>query len=237
MAGGKKLIDYYRQVSADNGVTFGVAENVRFWPSFAFAALEAKKLGRVTHFATKVMYMMEKSSKWYATEWRAKPQHQGGFLLDGGVHFVAGTRLLLSDDESNKPVSVQAFSDLTQDHLPPVDSVVAIIKTKSGATGSYQQAAGSRLSSFEWGVACEGGSVKVVGETVTVKPADGEASVREFTRTSGVCEEVTAWAQSLVDGSANVLLAPEEALADLELLEKMLKSGEQDGASQTFQFQ
>ena len=38
-------------------------------------------------------------------------------------------------------------------------------------------------------------------------------------------------------GVPNESQSPEQALADLEMLEKMLKSGEQDGARQTLEFQ
>ncbi|KAF7563205.1 hypothetical protein G7046_g926 [Stylonectria norvegica] len=235
VAGGKKLIEYYKTVSAQQNVTFAVAENVRFWPSFTYAAEAAKGLGKVNHFSIKVFSLMGSDTKWYGTEWRKKPEYQGGFLLDGGVHHAAATRLFLTGESTS--VTVRALTSQVQEHLPPIDTVNAIIETKSGASGTFQLSSGSLIDSFEWEFAFEKGTVKVAMETVTVKPVGGKASVKEFDRTTGVSEEVAAWAESLVAGKANALQSPEEALADLEFLEKMFKSGEQDGAVQRYELQ
>ncbi|KAH6987252.1 hypothetical protein EDB80DRAFT_881686 [Ilyonectria destructans] len=232
---GRELIDYYRSISQENKVTFSIAENYRFVPSFVYAAEEARKLGKVNHFSVKSFHLMRQDTKWYGTEWRRKPEYQGGFLLDGGVHQAAATRLLLGSDA--KPQVVRAVTSLVQAHLPPIDTVSAIIKTASGANGTFQLSCGSQLSAFEWDLGFEDGSVTVRGETVTVKRVDGEASVREFERTSGVSAEVAAWAAGLVRGTPDELQAPEQALADLEFLEKMFVSGEQDGAPQTYELQ
>lgn len=179
---------------------------------------------------------MSADNKYFHTTWRNKPEYQGGFLLDGGVHHAATTRLFLSGDQSSAD-TVQAFTAQAQAHLPPIDTVNAIIKTKSGATGAYQHSAGSNLHAFEWDLGYEKGTIKIDGETITVTPVGGEKTVKEFERTSGVTEEVAAWAQSLVDGKPNPLQSPEEALADLEFLEKMFKSGDENGAQQKYEFQ
>lgn len=47
---------------------------------------------------------------------------------------------------------------------------------------------------------------------------------------SGVKTEVNAFAKSITTGVANERGAPEEALADLRLIQRMLESGEQGGA-------
>lgn len=234
VAAGHELIEKYRNISASNKTTLAIAENFRFKPSLSYAAEEAKKLGKVTHFSIRAQFLMRDDAKWYKTAWRAKPEFQGGFLLDGGVHFTAATRLFLTGE--SKATSVQASTFQAQEHLPPIDTVNAIVRL-SGVSGTYQQSAGSLISAFEFDIGLEKGAVKVDGETVTVKPAEGEASVREFARTSGVSEEVAAWAEGIVTGKPNPLQSPEEALADLEFLEKMFRSGEQDGAVQKYELQ
>lgn len=232
---GKKLIQYYEDVSSTNDVTFAIAENVRFMPIFTYAAEEAKKLGKVTHFSVKVFSLMKPDAKWIGTEWRKKPEYQGGFLLDGGVHYAAATRLLLKGD--SKPDIVSALTTLTHEHLPPIDTVNAIVKTKSGASGTFQASVGSLMSAFEWDFGFEKGAVKVSGDTVTVKPLDGDAVNKDFPRTSGVSEEVAAWAEGLVSGKPNALQSPQEALADLEFMELMFQSGEADGSPKKFKLQ
>ncbi|KAI9150409.1 hypothetical protein HJFPF1_10175 [Paramyrothecium foliicola] len=235
VAAAKKLVEFANKAAAEKNVTFAVAENYRFQESFTYGAAEAKKLGQVTHFSIKVMHLMQQDNKYYNTSWRTKPEYQGGFLLDGGVHHAAASRLFLSGD--NKPASVRAFTTQAQEYLPPIDTVVAIIKTKAGAVGTFQLSSGTLMNAFEWDIACERGTVKAVGQKITVKPVDGDEFVKEFPRTSGVPEEVAAWAEAIVSGKPNALQSPEEALADLEFMEKLFRSGEQDGASQTYELQ
>lgn len=219
--------------------TLAIAENIRFYENFTFAREHAKDLGPVTHFAVRVYMATSEESPYYKTTWRKTPEYQGGFLLDGGVHWAAGTRFLLTG-ENDKVASVVAQSALVRPHLPPIDTVSAILTTKGGALGTYSHSAGSNMSLFDWEVAYANGSVSVVGggpgrnDTVTVRKVGQEPITKEFGRMSGVPEEVAAWAQSVVDGKPNPLQSPEQALADLEFLEKMFSS---DGKTQTYELQ
>ena len=236
VAAGRKLMDFYRKVAAEKGVTLGIAENHRFQPRFVWAAEQAAGLGGVTHFSFRVMSMMSPDNKYYKTPWRLKPEYQGGFLLDGGVHHAAAARMLLAG--ASRPVATHAYTALVQDFLPPIDSVTAIVRTASGATGSFQLSSGSVMRASEFAVACEKGSVQVSGDDATVRAADGtETASKHFEHTSGVKEEVVAWAEGIASGKQHPGLKPEEALADLEFLEKMFQSGEQDGAPQHYELQ
>lgn len=234
VAAAKKLIQSYKTISAETKATFAVAENFRFQPRFTIAAEEAKKLGRLTHFTVQIGFMVAPDNKYYATQWRQKPEFQGGFVLDGGVHFAAATRLLLSGDKAD---TARAFTAQVQPHLIPLDTVNAIVRTKSGISGTFQQSVGTLLSAFKWDFGYEKGSVTIEGDTVIVKPAEGETTSQDYKYTSGVSEEVAAWAEALQAGKPNPLQSPEEALGDLEFLEKMFRSGEQDGAAQKYELQ
>ncbi|KAF4976828.1 hypothetical protein FZEAL_6569 [Fusarium zealandicum] len=233
---GKKLIDYYRDVAESKGVTFAIAENFRFKPVFEYAAAEAAKLGKVEHFSVRVFYYMGQDTQWYGTEWRAKPEFQGGFLLDGGVHFTAATRMLLTGHES-RAAEVTAFTAQVQAHLPPIDTVNAVVRLESGVSGTYQQSCGTRLSASAWEFGYERGTVCVVGDKVTVTPRGGDQTVKEFERTSGVSEEVAAWATALVEGKSDERQAVDKALGDLEMLELMFESGLNGGEVKKFKHQ
>ncbi|KAI1502606.1 oxidoreductase [Biscogniauxia marginata] len=238
VASAVKLIEYYKKVSAKNKLILAIAENFRFNQGWAYGAEEIKKLGKVTGFVVRLNSMMQTSNKYYNTAWRTKPEYQGGFLLDGGVHFTAATRKLLGKE--NAVESLIAQTSLVSSHLPPVDSINAVLKLKSGAVGSYITSVGTTLSAFEYHVACEGGFVKAEGSKVVTGRGVGDtAQIEEkvFERTSGVKEEVQAWAESIVAGTPNPEQTPELALGDLELMEKMLTSGDQDGARQKLQYQ
>ncbi len=94
-----KLIEYYKKVSIETKTTLAIAENFRFMKGWAYAAEEIKKLGRVTGFVVRLNSMMQTDNKYYNTPWRTKPEYQGGFLLDGGVHYTAGIRILLGKED------------------------------------------------------------------------------------------------------------------------------------------
>lgn len=231
IAAAEDLIQFYednRRLNV-NQATWAVAENFRFLSTFVKAQEEVAKLGKVSNFRVKVSQCV-KGGKYFETEWRKNPTHQGGFLLDGGVHFTAGTRMLLGED---KPVALHAFTQLIQPHLPPVDTVNSIWKCKSGISGTVTISFGTAMSGDEYSFACEKGTVTVQRDLVIVR--EGEEKDGKETRydlvdkSGGVTPEVKAWAEALTNGKENEMQSPRRALADLELLEAMLKSGEKDG--------
>ncbi|OAA65039.1 NAD(P)-binding domain protein [Cordyceps fumosorosea ARSEF 2679] len=238
---------------AVRGATLSVAENQRFFPRFMYALeqLAGADLGRVTHFAVRVSDMVGEDGKYYKTAWRKTPAFQGGFLLDGGVHFAAGARMLLlrSTDATGdagadvdaeaeaRPARVSARTALVRPHHAPVDSVAALVTTHGGATGTYQHSVGSTISAYEFDVAYERGSVRICDGEVTVAVGGREPVRRTFERASGVPEEVAAWAAGIRDGKPHPAQSAREALADLEFIEKMLQSAEQDGKWLDYEFQ
>lgn len=234
VATGKELVDWYHKNIETKKVTFGIAEQFRYVNAFLYGAQKAREYGRVIGFRLKLGAMVppDGSNKYLETEWRKKPEHQGGFLLDGGVHFIAGMRMLLGPEAKVKKVS--AFTTLLQSHLPPVDSVDATLKLENGNTGSFSVSFGTTFSGAEWSVACEGGSVSVAGTKVTTKPKGGKDKTEEKVEDKpddpgSVANEVSAWAKSIVSGKADPQQSAEEGLADLEILEAMVQSGEKDG--------
>jgi predicted dehydrogenase len=166
------------------------------------------------------------------------PEHPGGFLLDGGMHYIAATRLLLGQ---TKITALSAFTTLLQPHLPPADTLDSIWQTSSGISGSFAMSFGTTLSSNEYKIACEEGTVTVMHNTVTVcKGEEGDNDIileQDFPDASvGVLGEVEAWAKSLED-KPNPMQSPQQGLADLEILEMMLVSGEKGGTPMTLQHQ
>jgi len=226
----KQLIQWYNTEIKPKNVTWGVAENFRYLNSFNYAAEGRKKLGKTIGFRLRMQTLVE-GGKYFETDWRKVPTHQGGFLLDGGVHFTAGLRLLLGPD--NPLVSISAHTSQMQEHLPPVDSIEATAKAKNGAIGSISLSFGTTHKGSEWTIACQEGIASVSGSKVTLK---GETTDVEDER-SGVPPEIRYWGQALAAGKTNESQSPEEALADLEIIEACLQSGEQDGKAIKLQCQ
>ena len=214
--------------SANTNASYSVAENFRYLDSFVYAAEQLKLLGRVLSFRARVSMFMAPGSKYYETSWRKVPEYQGGFLLDGGVHFVAGTRLLL-EGAGEKVTRLSAFTAQMQQHLPPVDTLHASLQVDSGASGTLSVSVGTTDSGSEYVVAAEKGTVTVLRGKVVVTQ-DGKSEQKEFPdEGSGVKQEVKAWAEGLAQGKPNERQSPQEALEDLKILEAALRSGEQGG--------
>ncbi|KAG7148249.1 hypothetical protein HYQ46_002887 [Verticillium longisporum] len=168
--------------------------------------------------------------KFNLTKWRRNPTHQGGYLLDGGVHHMAGLRLLLASQSSDQVARLSSFTSQIKEYLPPVDTADVIIKTKAGVTGTFQISRGTSLSADEWTVACENGWIKIENEKVTISRDGTETVETVANERSGVPPEIRAWGEALVAGKVRPEQEPEAALADLELIELMLRSGESNGA-------
>jgi len=159
-----------------------------------------------------------KYSNLLVTEWRRNPTHQGGYILDGGVHYIATLRTLLAAQPGNEIARVSAFTGLVQPYLPPVDTADAILRTRSGVTGTFQIWRGTSIKADEWTVACENGSVTVLFDKVIVNRNGQEAVETVPNERSGVPPVVRAWGKSLVSGKLSWEQEPEAALGDLELV-------------------
>lgn len=145
---------------------------------------------------------------------------------------VAGLRLILGSTDHLTVVSAQ--TQQLQDYLPPVDTVDAVVQTKNGATGVISLSWGSDFNDNIFEFACEKGAVKMQFDTVTVNGVEHHI---EFDG-KGVVPEVAEFAKSIVNGlPVAKRQSPEEALADLEVLEQMLQSGKTHGDRMMLHFQ
>ncbi|KAK7965235.1 hypothetical protein PG988_010239 [Apiospora saccharicola] len=234
----KQLIAKAQKISAETKATLSIAENFQFIEGYTYGAEQVKQLGKVTNFVVRISWNMQTDNKYLNTAWRAKPEYQGGMLLDAGVHYTSALRKLLGPE--NAVDSVVAQTALIKSYLPPVDSINAVLKTKSNVVGSFIFSVGTTLGAFDFLIGCEHGSVQAEGGKVVTTRGTGADATREektFEKTNGVKEEVRAWAEGMASGTPNPQQAPEMALADLELLEMMLTSGDKDGERQKLELQ
>ncbi|KAH8902913.1 NAD(P)-binding protein [Coniochaeta sp. PMI_546] len=218
VATAKELIGWYRSLS--NPPIWAVAENFRYTESLVQAAKAVKDLGgKVVTFHLKRYGYVKETDKYFNTEWRKVPGYQGGFLLDGGVHFVAGLRLLLG--AAGEEVSqVASFASLLVERLGPVDTVHAVATTKSGVSGTITITFGTEhKSGLEIEVVTTNGTVTWSQEEVVVSKKS-----QKFQYSSGVKAEVAVFGKSIESKTPDPKQTPEEAFADLQFLESLLES-------------
>ncbi|KAL3478658.1 hypothetical protein BJX99DRAFT_256306 [Aspergillus californicus] len=222
IATAQELVAWYND-SADvdrSQTLWAIAENYRFMSKWRRTAEEVQKLGGVKNFRMLMRSKVPTNSKYYNTSWRKSPEYQGGFVLDGGVHMIAGLRLILGRGDALE--SVSAHTCLQQEYLPPLDTVDAVARTSSGAQGSISLSFGSEFKDSVLEFTCANGVVTLVGDTLSVS---GVATEIPF-EGPGVKEEVKAFGASVANGKLDERLQPEEALADLEIIEEMIQSSE-----------
>lgn len=232
VATARDLLAWYETNVDTSKVFFGIAEQFRYFNAFQTGGKRIAELGKVLNFRVRMQTIVQPGMKYLETPWRKKPTHQGGFLLDGGVHFIAGLRLLLGKERAKK---LAAFTAQHQDYLPPIDTADATIKLANGGQGTLSLSFGTTGTGNEWVFACEGGEVIVAPlgdeQRITIKAKGEKEGKTEEAKDEmgGVKKEVFAWAKSIKAGKPDPLQSPQEALADLEILEAMCKSGDRDG--------
>ena len=161
--------------------------------------------------------------------------HPAGFVLDACIHFVAILRYLLA--ANGKTISqVSALTKLIDPALPPIDTVLALVSTSSGISGTFHFSVGiSTLDGIDYEIVTDKGNIRVQGpDTVLTVLRDKDKKLVENELkdefTFGVVEEFAAFSSALKGGEMDSRITPKEALADLQLLEAMLISGEKHGA-------
>ncbi|KAK3984891.1 oxidoreductase-like protein [Cladorrhinum sp. PSN332] len=234
----QRLIVWHRGLGEKKPL-WGVAENFRYMESLGFAGEKVKELGgKLVTFKLERYGYVDADSKYFNTEWRKVPSYQGGFLLDGGVHFVAGLRHLLAA-AGQEIKQLAGFSGLLEERLIPVDTIHAVALTNQGKSGTVVITFGTEFKSgLEVEIITTNGTVTWSPTTVKVvaKKSDGsgnEETTKEFGWSSGVKAEVAAFAQAIEDGRVAPSQTPEEALKDLEILQKLLESGAAGAALKT----
>lgn len=220
VATGRRLLARY---AAHPQQVWMVAENWRYEPAYRQAAeiIRSGEIGQPFLVTMSLRIDMSPRNKYYHTEWRRTGTWQGGFLMDGGVHHIAGLRQMIGEI-----AEVSAITALQRPDLPPVDTMSAALRFENGTIGCYNvtYAAGS-----PWP-----GVVRVVGEKGALALIERERiqiTVGETTReiivppVGSVGEELAAFAASIRDGVPHAN-SPREALQDVAVLEAMLHSAQ-----------
>ena len=164
---------------------------------------------------------------------RRNPDYQGGFLLDGGIHFVAALRCLLAA-AGQIVSSVRASTSLINEDLAPLDTLNANLTTANKRNGTFHLSYGSKFRrECQIRVVMTTGAVAVSPHEVTIS-TNGIEVIQErafrFPPGNGVREEMAAFAESIHGKVFDPRGSPEEAYDDLKLLQGMLESGEEEGA-------
>lgn len=199
-----------------------VGENWRYEKAFHVAAemIREGRIGQPLFCDLSLQLPVKADSPYRNTSWRQSGEVAGGYLLDGGVHHVAGLRILLGEIES-----VSALTAAHRPELPPADTMCVALRFASGVIGTYMitYAAGSDLGTDSVHVGGSEGSLRVSRGELLLRRGEEESERQEFNVLISVREELAAFAAAVRSGSDHGN-SPQEALQDLAVVEAMLNS-------------
>lgn len=216
---------------------WAVAENYRFEPAFVECKKLIAEIGDMMSVQVIVEGSMNSSNPYFSSSWRRN--FTGGFILDMGVHFIAGLRMITGCEV----VSVSAITSHIDKTLPPPDNISSNFQLENGCSGVFVMVVSSRSPKIFWRVVGMKGTLQVErgnqdgrhGYLVTQYGADGQ-SKSMFYPFSGVTEELKAFIHDISEAKKGISHVPEprssflEGARDVALLEAMLESGSKQGA-------
>ncbi|KIP10807.1 hypothetical protein PHLGIDRAFT_22069 [Phlebiopsis gigantea 11061_1 CR5-6] len=239
VASGRELISEYNTTYKPKGLVWRVAENWELEPGYHVAAKAIRdgKIGKVNSFNVRAVGHVAKDSKWYNTPWRTVPDYQGGFVLDGGVHTAAALRIILPSPMA----TLSGFASQNQAHLPPHDTINAVVNTVDGVHGLVELSWGapvpSRSDEAHSGISITGQegwiSVENTGRTlrVTVHTVTKDAQGRDVGEEKTIIDEPTRGVElefasffKAIDGDNDGFGDPLGALRDVAFIQAGLNS-------------
>jgi len=166
------------KVCSKSNRVVAIAENFRYRADLRHARelLQEKRIGDIFAFQLQVCFDLDASKRdiWTRAAWRRSPRHPGGFLLDAGIHAVAGLREVLGE--------VSDLSAQTRDihsEIQGPDSLLMQVTLKSGAIGHFFACYTAKLeteSLFQLKVYGTHGSLHVSDGAVHMYPSSGNGT-------------------------------------------------------------
>ncbi|XP_008243595.1 PREDICTED: uncharacterized protein LOC103341817 [Prunus mume] len=231
----------YRSIFANipDKPIWAVAENYRFEPAFVEGKKLVNDIGDVMSIQVIVEGSMNSSNPYFSSSWRRN--FTGGFILDMGVHFVAGLRMLAGCEL----VSVSAITSHVDKTLPAPDNVSSLFQLENGCSGVFVMVVSSRSPKIVWRFVGLKGTLQIErgnqdgrhGYLVLFYGSDGQ-SKSSFYQFSGVDEEFKAFINDISQANlrkgngyeAEPRMSFLEGARDVAVLEAMLESGGKQGA-------
>ncbi|XP_010913917.1 dehydrogenase FPY6 [Elaeis guineensis] len=231
----KSLCDHFRSQPI-----WAVAENYRFEPAFVEARKLINEIGDMMNIQVIVEGSMNSSNPYFSSSWRRK--FIGGFILDMGVHFIAGLRMIVGCEIT----TVSAIARHVDMALPPPDNLCALFQLENGCAGVFVMAVSSTSPKIYWRVDGSNGTLQIErgsdngqhGYMVLLYKADGHCQ-RTFHPFSGVNEELKAFVHDITQATTKEGVAGQKAeprssyvegARDVAVLEAMLDSSRKEGA-------
>lgn len=223
---GAALVSEYEAQYASKSLVWMVGEQFRYDLGLAKARqlIQSGNIGELTSVHARAWAEIKPGNKYYETAWRKHPEYQGGFILDGGVHFVA----LLQYVSGQDIIATKSFTKQVAAHLPPMDTVNAAVKYRNGAQGCISISLASKKTEFEFFFMGSEGTLvlKFMGKIgLKLEDSQGQTKLEETIDGQAVSEEIQAFFRAISGSSIDSKNGLREALSDLAVVESICSGG------------
>uniref|UniRef100_A0A0D3H4K9 Gfo/Idh/MocA-like oxidoreductase N-terminal domain-containing protein n=1 Tax=Oryza barthii TaxID=65489 RepID=A0A0D3H4K9_9ORYZ len=215
---------------------WALAENYRFEPAFVESRKLMSDIGDMMNIQVIVEGSMNSSNPYFNSSWRRN--FVGGFILDMGVHFIAGLRMMVGSEIA----TVSSISRHVDKALPPPDNICSLFQLENGCAGVFVFAVNSRTPKILWRVDGTRGTVQIErgiasgkhGYQVLFTNENGQCQTT-FYPFCGVNEELKAFVHDIGqankdgDHKAEPRSSYVEGARDVAVLEAMLESSAKQG--------
>lgn len=222
---GKKMLEFPKRFPDR---VMMVAENFRYNERLVRikSLIEEGKIGTPYAIAWNVYFDRDVDNKWAQTAWRIHHKYPGGFVLDDGIHKIAGIRHMLGDFDTAATITAQINPDIGE-----MDTAAVQFQLQSGVHGTlhlqYTAIGMEEDSIYIFG---DKGAIHSPGERIILKQKDMPDAVVEFEPDPGYRGEFIDFYEALRKGNKPCSTF-EKAFRDLEVMINILnaaKSGRRE---------
>ena len=202
-----------------------LAENFRYLPVIQKVKklINENKIGVPYAVIWNVFHFMDKKNKYAQTKWRIKPKHIGGFITDGGVHYIAGIRSIFGELESGT-----AFIDSINPEIGAPDTFSLQFKTDKNINGVFNLFfSANGFSENNLIIFGKNGSMIVSGKKIIIKKTgySEEKIVVDTNDEGGFIAEFKNFYYSIRKGE-KILSSFSDGYQDLKIIIKAISSAE-----------
>ncbi|MFH1069461.1 MAG: Gfo/Idh/MocA family oxidoreductase [Candidatus Glassbacteria bacterium] len=205
------------------GITYMVAEDCHFTPQFVKAAELARSgaVGRVRAIQWNVLNFLALSDKYAQTVWRTRHVYPGGYVLDGGVHFVHVLQMI-----AGRISRVRAETLSIEPGLGRVDTAFALLRHKNGVLSSLNMSWRTRLSGPEpLRIFGDEGSLAVSEKEIIRIDQAGKEERIEFDKEDGYYQQLVEFHRAVTTCSPPSMTT-ESAAHDVEVILAILEAAQ-----------
>ena len=163
--------------SSTYNVTYLTAENFQYDPKFVKVAALVREgiIGRLHSISWNLLSFMDKDNKYNKTQWRANNEYPGGYVLDGGVHFVHVLQAIAG------PVhSVFAHTASIEKDLGTMDAAWSLLEHENSVITSLNMGWRSANNEENLRIFGENGSLIIKENEIVQLSPTGESTIHDF---------------------------------------------------------